>query len=409
MAGQLGEQRKTYGRGSWRLLLAAVVLGIWAGSTAWAQSCTPLAPGTSTVPPGSYCLSVGQYNVTVVTSPPPGLQWVLLNAGTVPDGQFDQRGEIDATFDPTRNRVVTLDQYGRVWVYELSSGVNMRALNGGAPVVGPRRNCAVAYVPGLDAVFQGGCAPQYPLAGQSNGIPVFTFPDNNTVNVYFQCDNAECQTPGVSNFLAWHPGLHALVGAGGWSFSASRDKVAEYVFGSPPVLPPYNTPWTYLPQSGPAPNYDVCNICLESVRRTVLRAGKMVYVDPLTYNLYTYDFAPPAGQPTWTVTNTNKPGPIPQNGVIGYDQVQDKLVAWVGVDALYWSPGVLTFAQTWIYDFTSNTWTAGPSQANGDTTPFATIAIAPIFVWDSVGQRLLLITNDAMTSGYTRIWAVTWH
>jgi hypothetical protein len=332
----------------------------------------------------------------------------LLNPGTVPEGQYGQRGEIDATFDPTRNRIVTLDQAGRIWVYEfLPSGVRMRALNGGARVVGGRRNCAVAYVPGLDAVVQTGCAPQYALPGQLNGLPVFTFPDNDTVAVYFQCDAALCGAPAVANFLAWHPGLNQLVGAGGWSYSFSRNKVNKYVLGSPPVLPSFNTPWTYLPQSGAAPNYS-CDICLEGMRRTVLRLGKMVYVDPLTYNLYTYDFAPPPGQPTWTVTNTNKPAPIPANAVIGYDEVQDKLIAWVGVDALYWYSGAPTVAQTWIYDFASNTWIAGPSKANGDTTPFATVAGIPIFVWDSVAQRLLMITNDAVATGYTRIWALTW-
>lgn len=391
------------------LLVAVVALAsASAGTTASAQSCAPLVPGNyASVPPGAYCLSSGHYDITVATPPAEsGPHWALLNPGTVPEGQYGQRGEIDATFDPTRNRIVTLDQGGRVWVYEfLPSSVRIRALNGGARVVGGRRNCAVAYVPGLDAVVQTGCAPQYALPGQSNGLPVFTFPDNDTVAVSFQCDPTLCGAPSVANFLAWHPGLGSLVGAGGWS--TTRNAVAKYVLGNPPVLPPLNTSWKYLPQSGTAPVLN-CDICLEGLRRTVLRLGRMVYVDPLTYDLYTYDFAPPLGQPTWTVTNTIKPGPIPVNGVIGYDEVQDKLVAWIGVDALYWYSGAKAVQETWIYDFASNTWTRGPSKARGDNTPNASVAVGPLFKWDPVARRLLMITNDAVATGYTRIWALTW-
>lgn len=416
MAAQLGHGRRACGGGSWRLLFAALVLGTGACSAAWAQQCTTLSPGTWTSqPPGCYNLNtLGQYNITVSNPPPPpppgGVQWVLLNPGTVPEGQFSQRAEIDAAFDPTRNRIVTLDQYGRIWVYEFNpdgSFLQIRALNNNAQVVGGRRNCAVAYVPGLDVVFQTGCAPQYPLAGQSNGIPIYSFPDNNTVNVTFQCDNALCNTPSVAPFLFWHSGLNALVGGGGWSYSYSRNRVAEYVLGNPPAWPAFNTPWTYLVQSGSLPNY-ACDICLEGIRRTVLRQGKVVYVDPLTYNLYTYDFNPPAGQPTWTVTNTNKSGAIPQNGVVGYDPTQDKLVVWIGVDALYWVSGAKTIGQTWIYDFSTNAWTQGSTTANGDKTPFSTVAIIPVFKWDSVSNRLLLISSDALNNGYTRIWTVKW-
>jgi hypothetical protein len=134
----------------------------------------------------------------------------------------------------------------------------------------------------------------------------------------------------------------------------------------------------------------------------------MVYVDPHTHNLYTYDFAPPSGQPTWTVTNTIKPGPIPKNGVIGYDEGQDKLVAWIGYDALYAFSGMQRVQQTWIYDFATNTWTIGPTMANGDVTPHASVAVIPLFKWDSVARRLLMITNDGVATGFTRIWALTW-
>ena len=61
---------------------------------------------------------------------------------------------------------------------------------------------------------------------------------------------------------------------------------------------------------------------MEGLRRMVLRNGEWVYVDPLSHDLHSYDFA----TGTWKVTVTNKPGKLPVNGVVGYDELRDLLV-----------------------------------------------------------------------------------
>jgi len=92
--------------------------------------------------------------------------------------------------------------------------------------------------------------------------------------------------------------------------------------------------------------------------------------------------------------------------VVGYDPVQDILVIWVGSDALY-GTGPVT-RQTWVYSFDTNQWTLGPSGAAGDTTPGVANAVMNYMVWDSNLNRLILITTDEISTGFTRLWTLDW-
>ena len=238
------------------------------------------------------------------------------------------------------------------------------------------------------------------MPSDSDDFPVYRFPDLDTVTIGYQCRTGTgCGGPHMANFLAWSPVLGALVGGGGWGFSMNSILRYDFPGGQ---FPPAETAWTPLPQSGPAPDFSVCEICMESLRRMVLRNGEWVYVDPLSHNLYSYDFATGA----WKVTVTSKPAKLPVNGVVGYDELRDRLVVWVGTDALYGTGPAAR--QTWIYSFATNQWTLGPNHANGDANPGIALAILSYMVWDSNLQRLVLITTDGIGTGYTRLWALEW-
>jgi hypothetical protein len=135
----------------------------------------------------------------------------------------------------------------------------------------------------------------------------------------------------------------------------------------------------------------------------VLRNGQYVFADPLSHDLHTYDFT----TATWTKKVTSKPGPLPVNGVAGYDPVRDVIVVWVGADGLY--GGGPELRQTWIYSFATNAWSLGPNEAAGDVNPGYALVILSYMLWDSNLNRLILITTDGYTTGFTRIWALHWN
>jgi len=325
-----------------------------------------------------------------------GPRWRLLNPGAVPDGQYSAEGELGAAFDPVRNRIFTIDWHGGAWVYEFvgAAGANIRPLNDGVLVRGQSRNCSFAYLPTLDVVVTNLCGSS---SNPVDGLAVFHFPDADTVQITHQC-LVSCGGPATANFMAWNASLGAIVGGGGWGPPTPVIQTYPLPGGR---FPAPETPWTLLPASGPAPDLP-CDICKEALRRTVLRNGQIVYVDPLSHDLSTYDFA----TATWTDTTTIKSGPLPVNGVVGYDLVRDILIVWVGSDALY-GTGAVT-QQTWIYSFATNAWTLGPNGAAGETVPGSANAVLSYMVWDSNLKRLILITTDEVASGFTRLWTLDW-
>ena len=326
-------------------------------------------------------------------------RWRLLNPGFVPDGQYSAEAELGAAFDPVRNRIFTFDWQGGAWVYDLvgADSAVIRPLNDEQPIRGQSRNCSLAYLPTLDVVVTNLCGSS---SNPPDGFAVFNFPDVDTVVTTHQC-LVYCGGPYTANFIAWNASLGAVVGGGGWA--GSTGTIHSYPLSNG-LFPPPETPWVLLPQSGPAPAYPPadCDICKEALRRTVLRNDQYVYVDPLSHDLYTYDFATEA----WAFTSTVKPGPLPMNGVVGYDPVRDILVVWVGSNALYGSGPVTQ--QTWIYSFATNEWNLGPNGAAGDTTPGYANAVLSYMVWDSNLLRLILITTDEVASGFTRLWTLDW-
>ena len=322
---------------------------------------------------------------------------MLLNPGPVIEAQYGANFELGAAFDPVRNRIFAPDQRGYGWVYDLigTDQAVIKPLNGGLPIRGGERNCSFAYLPTLDAVVTINCGTS---SNPPDGFVVFRFPDDDTVVSTQQCTN--CGGPQTANFLGWNPNVGAIVGASGWG--VSQDTVQSYALPGG-AFPPFQTPWSVLPQAGEVPDYSGCYICKEALRRGVLRNGQYVYVDPLSYDLHTYNFT----TATWARTVTSKPGALPVNGVVGYDPVRDILVVWVGTDALYGSGPRLR--QTWLYSFATNAWSLGPNEAAGDVNPGIALAILSYMLWDSNLNRLILITTDGSTSGFTRIWALHWN
>jgi hypothetical protein len=324
-------------------------------------------------------------------------RWRLLNPGVVPDRQYGAIGELGAAFDPVRNRIFAIDWQGGAWVYDFVGAAQavIRPLNDEQVIRGQSRNCSFAYLPTLDVVVTNLCGSS---SNPPDGFAVFHFPDVDTVVTTHQC-LVYCGGPNVANFLAWNASIGAVVGDGGWS----TDRIYSYPLPGG-QFPAPETDWVVLPQSGPArPVFPrSCGICNEKLRRTVLRNDQHVYIHPLSHDLYTYDFV----TSTWAVTTTTKPGPLPVNGVVGYDPVRDILVIWVGSDALYGTGPVIQ--QTWIYSFDTNQWTFGPSGAAGDTTPGWANAVLSYMVWDSNLNRLILITTDETATGFTRLWTLDW-
>ena len=91
-----------------------------------------------------------------------------------------------------------------------------------------------------------------------------------------------CGGPYTANFMAWNPAIGAIVGGGGWAGSTGTIHSYPLPGGQ---FPAPETPWVQLPQFGPAPPVPPasCDMCKEALRRTVLRNGQQVYVDPLTH------------------------------------------------------------------------------------------------------------------------------
>ncbi len=363
------------------------------GSTFGGWSPAPCA-STFTMPSSALTCTA---TFTLVPPPTTGPKWVLLNPGPVVEAQYGANFELGAAFDPVRNRIFAPDQRGYAWVYDLigTDKAVIRPLNAGARFRGGERNCSFAYLPTIDAAVTINCGTS---ANPPDGFPVFTFPDDDTVATTYQCTN--CGGPAWANFLGWSETLGAVVGVGGWG--ASQDTVQTYAMPGG-AFPAPQSPWTVLPQAGAIPDYTGCWMCKEAMRRGVLRNGQYVFVDPLTYDLHTYDFT----TSTWARTLTSKPAPLPVNGVVGYDPVRDVLVVWVGTDALYGTgPAV---RQTWIYAFATNSWSLGPNEAAGDANPGYALGILSYMLWDSNQNRSILITTDGYASGFTRIWALHWN
>jgi regulation of enolase protein 1 (concanavalin A-like superfamily) len=392
-------------------LTAMVLLGALWPSAALGQQPAPSTPGgfQTGLPSQPAPSTPGGFQTGLPSQPAPstpglsspgldpGLpRWRLLNPGVVPDRQFGAIGELGAAFDPVRNRIFTIDWQGFAWVYDFVGAAQavIRPLNDEHAIRGQSRNCSFAYLPTLDVVVTNLCGSS---SNPPDGFAVFHFPDADTVVTTHQC-LVDCGGPSVANFLAWNASIGAVVGGGGWS----TNRIYSYPLPGG-QFPAPETDWVVLPQLGPAPVFpSSCDICKEALRRTVLRNDQYVYIHPLSHDLYTYDFV----TSTWAVTTTTKPGPLPVNGVVGYDPVRDILVIWVGSNALY-GTGPVT-RQTWIYSFDTNQWTLGPSGAAGDTTPGVANAVLNYMVWDSNLNRLILITTDGVASGFTRLWTLDW-
>ena len=288
--------------------------------------------------------------------PPTGAgTWVKLNTGTGADPQPKSGGFQPWAYHPTTGDIWFYNNATAGLVYRFNHGTLRWTLTTNTNVAGPAHNCGLALVPDNDAMYMGGCAPNF---GQNGSWVISTASGSLGVMTYRE---TEAFARGADALCVFDRTAKVILCLGGWSGVTSLVEKAVVPFtglGSWTVKNPTGTKPVLGADDGVGAN--------EFTRTTYNRGGwslalgKLWVVDAAG-DFFTYT----RGTNSWAKTTMGGIKP-PSSTMYAYHDATNTIV---GVSACV-EGGAGTCdggGQTYLGNPGTATWSLGPGPAQGPT------------------------------------------